>query len=267
MNDPLVSVIITTFNRPILLNRAINSVLNQTYKNIEIIIIDDASEINIEPLIKENEKIKIFINDENKGGGYSRNVGIKKANGEFINFLDDDDILYPDKIRLQIEKFKNSTIQNLGMVTCHAQDERSGKIEIKYNNVRGDIYMNLLKKFTVHGIETVLYKRQCFDNSTEFDISLPGSQEYDLLIRVSENFSIDYVDEVLSKEFRSSEQVSLNFSKRKLAANLLLKKITPRLKKVGFMFYVYVFCKYQLIKIRYDIGNLLGEPIYRKLIR
>ena len=113
---PLVSVIITTYKRSEFLTRAINSVLKQTYKNFEVIIVDDNNKNDeyskftqtlLETYINRNE-IKIIQHDENKGISAARNTGIKEANGEYIAFLDDDDEFLPKKIELQINLFKES---------------------------------------------------------------------------------------------------------------------------------------------------------------
>jgi len=102
--EPLVSVIIPVYNRKEWLKDAINSVLNQTYKNIEIIVVDDGSTEDIHNMeIMKNENIKYYRN-ENHGVGYSRNFGIKKANGKYIAFLDSDDFWAKEKIKTQVKE-------------------------------------------------------------------------------------------------------------------------------------------------------------------
>ena len=104
MKKPKVSVVIPTYNREKTLPRAVESVINQTYTNWELIIVDDASKDNTEKLVKKylSEKIKYFKNPENKQKSYSRNYGIKQARGEFIAFLDSDDEWLPEKLEEQI---------------------------------------------------------------------------------------------------------------------------------------------------------------------
>ena len=105
--NKLVSVIITTYRRSDKIERAIESVLNQTYKNIEIIIVDDNSNEPEErkktkKIVKKYSEIKYIQNKENLGGALSRNVGIDNANGDFIAFLDDDDKYTEDKLKNNI---------------------------------------------------------------------------------------------------------------------------------------------------------------------
>ena len=120
MIKPFVSIIIPTFNRSKYLKRAISSALNQTYEKIEIIIIDDNSDDETDSVVRDfkDERIKYYKNNKNKGPTFSRNKGIRLSKGEYITFLDDDDELLPRKIELQINKFKESEIKNLGVVTC-----------------------------------------------------------------------------------------------------------------------------------------------------
>ena len=109
-NQPLVSVIIPTYKRLGMLGRAIDSVLNQTYNNIEIIIVDDNNEDSeyrkeTERFMKkydDNIEIKYVKHKQNKNGAAARNTGINNANGVYIAFLDDDDEFSPKKIELQI---------------------------------------------------------------------------------------------------------------------------------------------------------------------
>jgi len=124
MENVLVSVIIPTNNRTLELFRAVNSVCNQSYKNIEIIIVDDnygnekIREEILYNLIDCDSRITIINNAERLGGALSRNVGINAAKGEYIAFLDDDDEYGIDKIKKQLRQFNASSQCNLGLVYC-----------------------------------------------------------------------------------------------------------------------------------------------------
>ena len=122
----LVSVIIPTYNRIDTLERAIKSVKSQTYKNIEVLVIDDnANNHNIrkevEKIVSKFQNIKLIQNKENLGGGLSRNEGIKNAKGEYIAFLDDDDEFYPEKIEKQYELYKKLNNDKVGLIYCYAK--------------------------------------------------------------------------------------------------------------------------------------------------
>lgn len=105
----LVSVIIPTYNRAGIIRRTIESVLAQTYQNLEIIIVDDASKDNTEEVVKaiEDERIRYVPNAKNHGASITRNNGVEAAKGEYVAFLDSDDVWLPDKIELQLPLLYN----------------------------------------------------------------------------------------------------------------------------------------------------------------
>lgn len=97
---PTVSVVIPTYNRAHLVGRAIQSVLNQTYQDFEIIVVDDGSTDNTEEVVKSfnDPRIRYIRHDQNRGGSAARNTGIKMARGEYIAFQDSDDEWLPEKL-------------------------------------------------------------------------------------------------------------------------------------------------------------------------
>lgn len=123
---PLVSIIIPTYKRSETLIRAINSALNQTYSNIEVIIVDDNADFpevrnsNLK-LLNAYPEIKLVCNERNLGGGMSRNEGIKIATGEYVAFLDDDDEYLPTKIEKQINRFLSINDENVALIYCYAE--------------------------------------------------------------------------------------------------------------------------------------------------
>ena len=126
-DNELVSIIIPTYNRTDTLKRAIDSVLCQTYDNIEIIVVDDNAEhLEIREKNKKliesyNGKIKFIENQKNLGGGLSRNEGIKVSKGKFVAFLDDDDEYFPTKIEEQYCLYKQLNNDNVAMIYCYAE--------------------------------------------------------------------------------------------------------------------------------------------------
>ncbi len=123
MND-LITIIITTYKRSNLIENAIKSIINQTYKNIEIIVVDDNAD-NVderrktESIVKKYNNIIYIKNKKNLGGALARNEGIKRAKGKFIAFLDDDDEYTNDKIEKQYKLYKQHEKENIGLVFCN----------------------------------------------------------------------------------------------------------------------------------------------------
>ena len=153
MKEELISVVITTYKRTYELERAIKSILNQTYKNLEIIIVDDnAKEIEtrekVEKIIKKFPHLIYIQNKENLGGALSRNVGIKNANGNFIAFLDDDDEYVKEKIEKQYKCYLEHKANNVGLIYCHYFiTNEDGNVIGEYHNNHGEnpLYDNMLK--------------------------------------------------------------------------------------------------------------------------
>lgn len=114
--NPFVSVIVTTYNRKILLKETIDSILNQTYKNFELIVVDKYSNYDFFSLINSfnDNRIIAFQNQDEGIIAVNRNIGIKKARGEYIAFCDDDDYWHPKKIQIQLTEFKNKDIVGVG---------------------------------------------------------------------------------------------------------------------------------------------------------
>ena len=144
MKDELISVIITTYKRSDKLEDAIKSVINQTYKNLEIIIVDDNSELKEEreltaKIVSKYKNIRYIKNEKNLGGSLSRNVGIKASKGNIICFLDDDDEYLPTRIEKMYECYKSHKNDNVGLIYCNCFSVDLNKnILVSYkNNVEG----------------------------------------------------------------------------------------------------------------------------------
>ena len=264
---PKVSIIIPTYNRPEYLRRAIKSATSQSYPNIEVIVVDDHSDINLDAFRQEFPSVRFYQNSENMGGCYSRNRGIEESEGEYINFLDDDDELFVDKISMQMDKFIESQTEDLGFVTAHVEDFRSGTKIIKTNRVSGNVYRQLLCGYSISGIESMLIRKKCLIDVGVFDKNLQSSQEYDLMIRLAEKYRVDYVNEILSRENRSKDQISLNYDKKIAGAKYLFKKHDERYREVGTLFWLKMRLKLRGLICRFYIGKWFGEKAYRLTIR
>lgn len=139
--EDLISIVITTYKRSDKIEGAIKSVVNQTYKNIEIIVVDDNAKLKDErkktKKIVEKYKDIIYIpNKENLGGALSRNVGIENAKGKFVAFLDDDDKYTEEKIEKQYQCYEQHKNDNVGLIYCYCY--RENKEENIIGNYQND---------------------------------------------------------------------------------------------------------------------------------
>ena len=237
MKNPLVSVIIPTYNRALTLQATIQSVLRQTYKEFEIIVIDDGSMDDTEQIINNfNDKKIIYIRQDHKGASFARNKGIGNAKGEYIAFLDSDDIWLSTKIEKQLAVFKNSKF-NPGVVYCGIGyiDESSEEIrEEKLSAYKGNIFLYLLgaRRNVVLGAgSTVLVKRECFKECGLLDENLPYRIDLELLIRISRKFTFDYVSQPLAKIRIHNKRMSSNIDSIIKGREILFEKIHNDLKK------------------------------------
>ncbi len=151
MKKDLISVIVPTYGRVNELKRALKSVEKQTYKNIEVIIIDDNTDDEISKQVrnivkKDFPSYSYIKNSVNLGGAESRNVGIKEAKGKYLSFLDDDDEYCDNKIELQYNFFKQSKDKNLALVYCYGNViYPNGKIEPEVTSFSGNCLVDQMK--------------------------------------------------------------------------------------------------------------------------
>jgi len=204
-----------------LLKRAIKSVLNQTFQDFEIIVVDDCSTDNTEETAKSfsDKRINYLRHEENKGEGVGRNDGIRNAKGEYIAFLDDDDEWLSEKLRLQVECLDRLPIE-IGAVHCGRvdMDAMSGEVlspvdskDFNANEKRGDICRRLLQNNFIT-LSSIMLRSKCFELVGAFDESIPMGLDYDMWIRVSERFGFEYINQPLVKYGIHEKKLSNNLS-------------------------------------------------------
>jgi glycosyltransferase involved in cell wall biosynthesis len=198
---PTVSVIITTYNRPDLISRALESVLSQTYEDLECIVVDDCSPENkSREIIKsfDDSRLSYLRHKENKGLAAARNTGIEHSDGEFVAFLDDDDQWYKNKLAKQISLFKNLG-PDYGLVYCWMNicDDDGNLIEKYCPKHSGDIFPKALEGQPIGAGSTLLVRRSIAEEVEGFDESLPRGIDGDFIRRVCYDYKVDYVPELL----------------------------------------------------------------------
>jgi glycosyltransferase involved in cell wall biosynthesis len=260
----LISIIIPTYNRPELLRKAIKSVLNQTYKNYEIIIVDDSSLKDNEKVINNYNKknIKYIKNKSRKGGAYSRNIGIKEAKGELIAFLDDDDEWMPEKLEKQQKVFEKS---NYGLVVCYSLDKRYGKVRISKPPQKID-YKYLLKSFNLSSTSSYMVKKEIFNKVGYFDTNLPSAQEYDLALRTVKYYSITTVPEVLMIQHASENQISENWNKKIHGILAIYNKYGNDYTLLGFKGFISNQIKIIGMILLFSLGYIFGSKIHNIIV-
>ena len=198
---PLVSAVITTHNRPQYLENAIKSVLRQTFQDLECIVVDDASSDSTESIYKNDPRI-VYVqisNEESRGGNHARNVGIEHAKGEYIAFLDDDDVWLPQKIEKQLQLFqKNSkAVVFCGRIFKKVSPEGcSFQNSVPPQKFSGNISRLILCTY-VTSTSCLMIPRSLFAEVGLFDENLIFWQEYELTIRLAQIADFYFVPEPL----------------------------------------------------------------------
>lgn len=192
MKAPLISVVIPTFNRPSFIERACNTVINQSYKNTEIIIVDDASTTSyVDAIEKLAFKNVVYIKHKKNGGGSAaRNTGIEAAKGEYIAFLDDDDEWLPQKLEKQLQ----SLSENCQASHCGYAIKSSKKTRIETANV---ITLDDLRQNNKLASTTGLLCAKSVLKDTMFDATLHRAQDWDIYIRIAMKTNFAYINEPL----------------------------------------------------------------------
>lgn len=177
-----VSVIIPCYNDALTLARAIDSVINQTYSNIEIVVVNDCSPQTelIEKCLSEYPKVRYLRNSGNVGLAATRNNGLAIATGELVAFLDADDEYLPDKIKLQVEALNENTVVTCGLVNVYANGRRTSKLKAVriFNNPSLLIYRNTLNGAGLLGPKHLLLQHG------GYDVTLRSCEDYDLWLRL-----------------------------------------------------------------------------------
>ena len=198
--NPTVSIILPTYNRAHTLKKAIDSVLNQTYEDFELIIVDDGSTDNTYNLIKSiNDHRIIYVKHEkNKGAAAARNTGIRLAKGRYIAFQDSDDEWYLQKLEKQIKIIESNKQTDIVYSSFFLIKNGQKLLYPRKKNFK--LEGNLRKTFSRHNVvalPTVLIKKECIQKAGLFDERFPRFQDWEFFFRLSKYCNFKFIDEPL----------------------------------------------------------------------
>lgn len=198
----MVSVVMPVYNSEKYLNESIDSVLNQTYKNIELIVIDDGSTDNSSTIVNQYANRLVYIKQDNKGVAAARNAGIAVSKGTYIAFIDSDDIWDKKKVEIQREILDRNP--NIGLVySDHATFDDNGII---FRNVAkgrgmsrpsGDIFFDLIL-CCLFQTSTVMVRRGLLEKVGLFNVDYRSGEDYDLWLRIASCSEVAYAPHVLA---------------------------------------------------------------------
>ncbi len=206
-----VSVIMPYFKKRRFIDESINSVLNQSYKNYEIIIIYDDENLDdffyLKKFQKKNDRITILKNDRNKGAGYSRNLGIKNSKGDFVAFLDCDDVWKNNKLEYQIDFMKKNNVD----ISFTAYDIINHQNKVIGERTAKKIlnFQDLIKSCDI-GLSTVVMKRYLLTENYKF-ASLRTKEDYTLWLKLAKSaYNFYGINQKLSQWRRLDNSLSSN---------------------------------------------------------
>jgi len=240
IKEPMISVIIPTYNRKEQLLHSIESVFNQTYSNMEIVVVDDGSTDGTRDEIKKikDERVRYIYLEQNMGPSGARNIGVKEAKSEFIAFQDSDTKLHPEKLERQMKQMKDG---RFGMVYhSYTLNQKIYPLpQIPKNEKEGRIYPYLLYSPMI-GTPCMLIKKETFHKTGGFVSQLRCLEDWELSLRIARCTEIGFLDEVLLESNDSEQSVSKN-AKAEMEALFYIMQVYyedleryPMAKKIHF---------------------------------
>ena len=223
----MISIVLPSFNRAQVLPKAVESILRQTYKDFELIIVDDGSTDNTADVVKNfNDDRIVYVRQENAGACVARNNGIEHSRGEYIAFQDSDDIWHEDKLEKQL-----TTLRNTGadVVFCRMNRMSDGKNVGLVSDYFHEGFLSKEELPMSIGTQTLMGKSAVFKQE-KFDSEMPRFQEFEMLVRVQRFFSIYCMEEPLADYHLQNDSISKRPEKYLRSWNLMLQKHPDFLK-------------------------------------
>ena len=224
-----VTVIIPTYNRAACIGMAIDSVLNQTYEDFELLVVDDHSTDETEQIVKRysDSRITLMKNSRKKGAQGARNTGLYAAKGEWVAMLDSDDAWLPEKLAKMVEAIGRYDETLVGLSSANATYDFEAKKIIKEKQLHKTEYKtdDLLYRNYLDGFSSFMFKRNSGLVCGGFDESLPALQDIDFYIAISMTGKIGAVHEVLTLIRKDNgDRITQDYESKFIAHNILGSK-------------------------------------------
>lgn len=272
MESVKVSVIIPTYKRTEDITRALESVLSQTLESIEVIVVDDNG-IGTECGLQTEEAMRKYSNDYrviyiqhevNKNGSAARNTGIRASKGEYISFLDDDDVYCPERLEKMCAKMDSLDDSWGACYTGYVKHQANGTEQYSSESVEGDVFVQaLMRSFYIGTGSNLFFRRSVIEDIGLFDETFKRNQDLEYIVRVLKKYKIAYVDGILVEKFHDVRTVYLTLEQSIERENTFREKFGHHLEELS--------AKAQReIKIMWDIDwirILLSRRLYGKALK
>lgn len=223
----MISVVIPTYNRAGVIVRSVESVLNQTYRDIEVIVVDDCSTDDTRAVLEtiKDERLRYYCLEKNSGACAARNKGIELSRGEYIAFQDSDDEFLPNKMELQLNTLLE---KGADIVFCAFEKIFSDGVRqyIPENAAEGFLSQRELIYDSLVSTQTILGKAEVI-RSVGFDVTMPRMQDYDFIIRASGQYSVYFLNRALVNVYEQPDSITATprqYQKRLEITRKLLEK-------------------------------------------
>lgn len=259
-----VSVIIPTYHRAECICRAVDSVLAQTLKEIEIIVVDDngvETEYGRETAQMMNryngiDNVIYIRHDVNKNGAVARNTGIKHAKGQYISFLDDDDIYTPQRLELMSKCLDEKPSDYGACYSAYIKHMPNGKKQYSRNKIEGDVFIRaLMRSFTIGSGSNLFYSKKAVDEIGLFNETFLRNQDLEYNLRILEKYKVAYVDEPLMEVFFDYRTVSFSYQQSLERELNFRESFKPQLERLSPIDRRNVIAKYDIDWTRYLVSN------------
>jgi glycosyltransferase involved in cell wall biosynthesis len=232
---PNVSIVIPTFNREETIQRALDSVFQQTYDDFEAIVVDDCSTDDTLEVIKkyQDSRLQFYRFEENRGANAARNKGISLARGKYISFLDSDDKLHPEHIEQAVSTLESNSHDVAGVFTSYAVVEDGKTKNIKKPTKSTINLEDILSSNIIGGFSCTTFRKMIFQDIGYLDEELPSNQDWDFYIRVLSDYKMVGLSSVLLTIHTDTERISGDIDRRLEGKNKMINKHGEKLTNEG----------------------------------
>lgn len=241
MKKGLVSIVIPSYNGSDKVARAVKSVLNQTYKDVEVIVVDDngfgtEEQIKTENALaefKEYPNFRYITHEVNKNGSAARNTGARAAEGEFIGLLDDDDIYLPHNVQMHMDRFKELD-ETFALVYCSCEQYRGDNfVRILHKTKSGSLFYEVMRHWVVIGSSELIVKKEAYDAVGGFDESFRRHQDWEFTAKIAHKYKVAAVDEVGTRGYLEYRNSPKNYETAKKYRVHYIEKMMPYIETLS----------------------------------
>ncbi|MHC5825481.1 MAG: glycosyltransferase family 2 protein, partial [Nostoc sp.] len=268
---PLVSVIVPAYNADTFIERTLNSILTQTYINIEVLVVDDGSEDRTAEIVKsfvDKDSRVILLKQKNAGVAAARNLAIEKSSGEYIAPIDADDIWYRQKLEKQVQCMLEAD-QSVGLVyawSVHIDEDDVifGTIDIEYNRdfltVEGTVYPALVYTNFIGNASVPLIRRSCFEQLGFYNCKFKadnaqGCEDWDLYLRIAEHYKFRVVRDFLIGYRQVKGSMSRNCISMERSYNLFMAEFRQRHPEIPTYIYNLSASNFYFYLLRFNVES------------